>query len=385
MPTEFIPLCEPHLAGNEWPYVKECLDTGWVSSVGSYVNRFEATVAEYVGMQHAVATVNGTAALHIALLVCGVQPGDEVLVSTVTFIASGNAVRYCGAWPVFVDCDSAYWQMDVAKVAEFLETRCDFQHGEVINRSSGRRVSAVMAVDILGHPMDMDALLEVARRFNLKVVEDATESLGARYKGGRVGSRALVSCFSFNGNKVITTGGGGMLLTDDEELARQARHLTTQAKSSREEYIHDQVGYNYRLTNLQAAVGCAQLEQLESFIAKKVAIARSYQEHLALPGLTWQLQAPWASSIYWLFTIVVDEAAFGMSARQLRDRLTALNIQSRCIWEPLHRSAAFPDSEVLGGEVADRLYDTALSLPSSVGLSEPQQARVIDAIIKQCR
>ncbi|CAN5788128.1 LegC family aminotransferase [soil metagenome] len=381
--TEFIPLCEPRIGGNEWPYVKECLDTGWVSSVGEYVNRFERTLAEYVGAPHAVATANGTAALHIALLVCGVQPDDEVLVSSMTFIASGNVVRYCSAWPVFVDCDPDYWQMDPARLAEFLETRCRFESGRVINRASGRRVSAILAVDILGHPVDMHAILEIARRYDLKVVEDATESLGASYKGRRLGTLADAACFSFNGNKVITTGGGGMFVTNDDVLARRARHLTTQAKSSPDEYIHDEVGYNYRLTNLQSAVGCAQLEQLDSFIARKLSIAETYRRHLAIPGISWQLEAPWATGIFWLFTILVDEAVFGSGARQLRDRLATLSIQTRCLWQPLHRSPAFVGAESVGGEVADRLFDTSLSLPSSVGLSQAQQERVIAAIVAQ--
>jgi perosamine synthetase len=228
--AKFIPLCVPHISGNEWEYVKDCLDTGWVSSVGSYVTRFEKMTADYVGTQHAVAAVSGTAALHTALLVAGVKPDDEVIVSNLSFIAPANAIRYCGASPVFVDVDPDYWQMDHRIVAEFLKTKCSVSQGVLVNKETGRRVRAVLPVHILGHPVDIDPILELAREYNLPVIEDATESLGAVYKDRKVGRLGDIACFSFNGNKLITTGGGGMIVTDNDEWAARAKYLTTQAK-----------------------------------------------------------------------------------------------------------------------------------------------------------
>src|SRR5271157_5808253 len=248
----FIPLIVPEISGNVWRYVKECLDTNWVSSVGSYVDRFERMVAQHVRTKHAVATVNGTAALHIALLVAGVQPNDEVVVSTLTFIAPVNAIRYVGAWPVFIDAEPDYWQVDPSGVVDFLEQGCRWHKGALHNRLTGRRVSAVIPVHILGHPVDLDPILEVARKYGLKVIEDATEGLGATYRGRPLGSIGDIGCFSFNGNKIITTGGGGMLATSNEEWAQKAKYLTTQAKDDPTEYVHSEIGYNYRLTNLLA-------------------------------------------------------------------------------------------------------------------------------------
>src|SRR3972149_6950111 len=214
-PDGFIPLSVPQLVGNEWKYVKECLDTNWVSSVGSFVDRFEQTMASYIGCRKAVATVNGTAALHVALQVAGVQADDEVLVSDLTFIAPVNAIRYLGAWPVFIDAAADYWQMDPQKVRDFLDKQCLWKDGQLRNKSTGRRVSAVLPVHILGHPVDMDPIVELARKYQLKIIEDATECLGAKYKGRMVGSHGDISCFSYNGNKIITTGGGGMIVTDN--------------------------------------------------------------------------------------------------------------------------------------------------------------------------
>ena len=254
MPQHFIPLCIPEIRGNEWEYVKECLDTNWVSSVGPYVDRFENMVSNYVGTNYAIATSNGTSALHISLLVAGVEPDDEVLLTSLTFIAPANAIRYANAWPVFIDAEPEHWQMSPQKVIDFLEQECNFQSGEVRNKHTGRRVKAIMPVHILGHPVDMDPILEVARRYHLMVIEDATESLGASYKGRMVGHLGHIACFSFNGNKILTTGGGGMIVTDNEAWANKAKYLTTQAKDNPVEYIHHEIGYNYRLTNIQAAM-----------------------------------------------------------------------------------------------------------------------------------
>lgn len=381
---ERIPLSVPELRGNEWKYVKDCLDTNWVSSVGRYVSDFERRLAETVHTDHAVATVNGTAALHIALLVCGVKPGDEVLTSSLTFIAPANAIRYCGAFPVLVDCEPEHWQMDVELVAGFLRNQCRSQGDEVVNRSTGRRLAAIMPVHILGHPVDMDPLMALAEEFELPVIEDASESLGASYKSHPVGSLGTVACFSFNGNKLITTGGGGMLVSNQPQLAERARYLTTQAKDDPIEYVHGAVGYNYRLTNLLAALGVAQLEQLDNYVARKVQIATTYDAAFAQhPGISPQRTADWAAPSHWLYTVLINAELCNCDRRELMEFLQARGIESRPLWQPLHLSPVHGTRQMLGGGVSDSLNQTALSIPCSVGLTDEQQQRVIDAVLER--
>jgi len=376
-----IPLAEPCLQGNEWRYVKECLDTNWVSSVGPFVDRFEETVAGYIGADYGIATVNGTAALHMALLLAGVERDDEVLLSSLSFIAPANAVRYMGAWPVFIDAEPGYWQMDPQKVVEFLDTECRFSDGVLRNRATGRRVKAILPVHILGHTVDMDPVVAAARNYGLAVIEDATESLGATYKDKQAGTLGDVACFSFNGNKLITTGGGGMIVTDNADWAYRARYLTTQARDDPVEYVHREVGYNYRLTNIQAAVGCAQIEMVDEYVAAKRRIADTYTTELAaVPGIEPMRQAPWAFSAYWLFTVRVDESEYGMDSRALMSKLVESGIQSRPLWQPLHCSPAHSGCRHYGGDMAEELYRDALSIPCSVGLSDHDQQTVIQAI-----
>ena len=378
---QFIPLSVPEIGGNEWQYVKECLDTGWVSSVGSYVEQFERMVAAQAGTRYAVATVNGTSALHISLLVAGVRPNDEVLVSTLTFIAPVNAIRYAGAWPVFVDAEPTYWQMDPDRVLDFIEHECEWINNELINRHTGRRVSAIIPVHILGHPVDIEPILAIARKYDLKIIEDSTEALGSMYRGRSPGSFGDIGCFSFNGNKIITTGGGGMIVTDREDWAKKAKYLTTQAKDDPIEYIHGEVGFNYRLTNVLAAIGCAQMEQLASYVAKKRSIAMRYQERLTgVPGLTPMRNASWAESTYWMYTILVDPIDFGFDCRQLLRILESQKIQTRPLWQPIHLSPAHAAKGAQSLAVAEHLAEHALSLPCSVNLSDHDQDRVIAAI-----
>lgn len=378
-----IPLCVPNLGGREWEYVKECLDTNFISSVGPFVARFEQLLAARIGGEvTAVATVNGTAALHLALLVAGVQPDDEVLVSDLTFIAPVNAIRYAGARPVFMDADPVTWQMSVPGLQAYLEASCELRNGELRSRLTGRRVAAVLPVHILGHPVDMQALRQVTTGYPLAIIEDASESLGAACHGRTTGGWGDVACFSFNGNKIISTGGGGMLVTARPDWAARARHLSTQAKQDPLEYVHDTVGYNYRLTNLLAAVGCAQLEQLEAFVTSKRRIAVGYREGLAgLPGVTLPVEAPWANSSWWLYTILIEAVNGGPDSRALLRTLATQGIQARPLWQPMHLSPAHADC---GPQppcpVADRLYRDALSLPSSTGLSAGDQARVVAAL-----
>ena len=377
----FIPLSAPEVRGNEWKYIKECLDTGWVSSGGAFVDRFERELAEKVGARRAVSAVNGTAALHIALMVGGVAPDDEVLLPALTFIAPANAVRYLGAWPVLIDVESEYWQLDTQKVVDFLDRECSWRDGQLRNNTTGRRVKAILPVHILGHPVDMDPILEVARKYELAVIEDATESLGATYKNRKVGCLGDIGCFSFNGNKIITTGGGGMIVTDNQAWADRAKHLTTQAKLDPVEYVHDELGYNYRLTNILAAMGCAQLENLDSFIAAKRSIASAYQNAFSdVPGITSMREAAWAESIYWMYTVLIDAEAYGSDSRALMRHLERQQIQTRPLWQPLSQSRVFAECQKYRVELTDEIHRKALSLPCSVGLTANDLERVTRAI-----
>jgi len=272
--------------------------------------------------------------------------------------------------------------MDPQKVVDFLEKECQWRNGALHNKTTGRRVRAVLHVHILGHPCDMDPILEVARKYNLVVIEDATESLGAKYKGRMVGHLGDIACFSFNGNKIITTGGGGMIVTDNEAWAHKAKYLTTQAKDDPVEFIHGEIGYNYRLSNIQAAMGVAQLEQLEAYISAKRRVAATYARALAnVPGITLMREAKWAFSIFWVYTVLVDEAQYGMNSRALLREFVARNIQTRPLWQPLHCSPLYASMQATDCSVAERLNREALSLPCSVGLTQADQRCVIDAIV----
>jgi len=383
--TRPIPNAVPYLGGNEWQYLKECLDTNWVSSAGPFVNRFEAEVAAYVGAAHAVATVNGTAALHVALLLAGIGPGDEVLVPALTFIATANAIKYCGGAPVFMDSDPRSWAMDPAKVADFLTRECRVEHGRVVNRATGKTVKAILPVHLYGHPADLDPLLELCERFPLVLVEDAAEALGAKYKGRRVGAHGLLGCLSFNGNKIITAGGGGMILTGNPALAERARHLTTQARDEGFEFVHREVGFNYRLTNIQAAVGLAQLEQLDRFVEAKRATARAYAEALGRLGGAEPLgEAPWAFSTFWMYSVLLDPASYG-DVRRLIAAASAEGIGLRPLWRPLHRQPVFAGSQAYRVEVADGLWARGVLLPCSVGITPEERERVVDFLARQRR
>lgn len=378
---EFIPLCVPEIHGNEWKYIKECLDTNYVSSVGPFVDRFERELAAKVGTRYAVATVNGTAALHIALLVAGVKHDDEVLVSDLTFIAPVNAIRYVGAWPVLIDAEPDYWQMDPEKVIYFLDNHCQWVRGELRNKTTGHRIRAILPVHILGHPVDMDPILEVARKYELMVIEDATESLGAQYKSRPVGHLGDIACFSFNGNKIITTGGGGMIVTDNETWAKKAKYLTTQAKDDPVEFIHKEIGYNYRLSNIQAAMGCAQLELLGDYIEKKRAIASFYISAFRNnKTITFLKNREDSISFYWLFPIHLNNPPH-QTSRDLLAFLETKKIQTRPLWRPMsmldvYRNFAYTDC----GTSSD-LYHRVLLLPSSVGINEMELVQVADSVM----
>jgi perosamine synthetase len=375
-----IALCEPSIGAGEKAHVMACLDSGWVSSAGPYVTRFEETMARRVGRPFAVAVVNGTSALHMALLALGIRPGEEVVCPALTFIAPANAIRYAGAHPVFIDAD-AHGQMDPAALIDFLEKGCRWKKGGLWNKATGRRVAALLPVHLLGHACDLKPILAAARKWALPVIEDASESLGADYAGRSVGAWGDLGCFSFNGNKVITTGAGGLVAGGKKSTTERVRFLTTQAKLAGSEYIHPDVGYNYRMSNLQASLGVAQLERLDGYLAAKRAIARRYDDALAgMPGLARIVAGPRTLSAEWMCTVEVNHRRYGMDARALLKRLAAENVESRPLWQPMTLSPAHKGAFSWGGRNAERLWRTCLSLPSSVGLTAKDQGRVIDLL-----
>jgi len=381
----FIPLSIPHIAGNEWKYLKECLDANFVSSVGPFVERFEQEMARFTGAKFAVACVNGTAALHVALRLGGVQPGDEVIVPTVTFIATVNAVRYVQAEPVFMDCD-AFYNLDPVKTCQFLLEETVFKNGRTYNKQTGRRIAAFLPVHVFGNAAQLDALLPLCQERAIPVVEDAAESLGTVYTGGRfqgrhTGTVGTLGCLSFNGNKIITTGGGGMILTDHPALAAQAKYLTTQAKDDDARFVHHEVGYNYRLTNVQAAMGVAQLEQLPRYLEIKRRNYAEYKRALdAVPGLHVAESPPYAANNHWMYPLQIDGAVFGEDREAVMARLAQERIQTRPLWYLNHRQRPYQNCQHYQIARAVELWNKTLCLPCSTNLSEPDAERVVQAL-----
>ena len=381
--THFITLSTPSIAGREWEYVKQCLDTGWISSAGSFVGRFEDEIAAYVGVQHAIAMSSGTAALHLALVVAGVEPQDEVLLPDLTFVATANAVRYIDAHPVFIDVHPKSWQISPEVLGEFLESKCKVVDGQCVNTLTGRRVRALLPVHLLGHPCDMDRLTEICAGYNLTVIEDNAEGLGSLYKDRATGSFGTLAALSFNGNKIMTCGGGGMVLTDDPELAQQVRHLSTQARVHAAEYSHDAVGYNYRLTNIAAALGVAQLERLPEMLERKREIADRYRRELIKePGLEFFEEWGPVRSNFWLCAVSVVPETYGKSSARVRADLKNLGIEASPLFQPLSLQKPYRDCLRWGGDASVRIYERALCLPSSAHLTAEQQGRVLDALVR---
>ena len=374
LPDGLAALHEPHFSGNEWVYVKECLDTGWVSSVGKFVDRFEHDLAEATGARHAVAVVNGTAALHICLQLAGVEPGDEVLMPALTFVATANAVSHCGAVPNFVDVDEATLGMAASELRDHLNNIADLRDGACFNRQTGRRIRALLPMHTFGHPSDLDALADVAARFCLELIEDAAESLGSYYKGRHTGNVGRLSALSFNGNKIITTGGGGAILTNDADLAKLAKHITTTAKlPHRWLFEHDMVAYNYRLPNINAALGCAQLEQLPGFLESKRQLFQRYRAAFSgIAGAHIVEEPAGCRSNYWLQTLLLDESAAGLRD----DILAATNdagLMTRPAWTPMHNLAPYANCPRAELPVTESLECRIINLPSSPQLvARPQ-------------
>ncbi len=378
--TDFsIPLSVPEIHGNEEAYVLEAIRTGWISSAGPFVDRFEREFAERVGSPYAVAVSSGTAALHLALMVAGVKAGEDVFVPSLTFIATANAVHYVGATPIFTDCDE-YMQMCAHSLRKVIEEHYRWDGRTLINKETHRKASALVPTHLLGHACDMDALLSLAKEYNLTVIEDACEGLGTLYKGRHVGNFSKVACFSFNGNKIISTGGGGMIVSSDKEFIKQCRYLSTQAKDNPIEYEHHHIGYNYRLTNVLAALGCAQLEKLSSYVRRKQEIAKIYEKCLSdIAGIRIMPTPSWSESTYWLYTVLVDKAVFGLSAKEIVYKLMGIGIQSRPLWQPMHQSKAFAACEPgfpAQCPLAEKYHAQALSLPCSVGIKDEDIERV---------
>lgn len=370
-PEAPIPLHEPEFRGAEWSYLKDCLDTGWVSSVGSYVDRIERDLAALCGVGHAVAVVNGTAALHVCLRLADVRAGDEVLVPSLTFVATVNAIAYQGATPHFVDSEDQTLGVDPEALEAYLQSAAELKDGVCRNRQTGAPIRALMAVHIFGYPCRIDELKAVADRWNLVLIEDAAEALGSTWRGRPLGGHGRLAALSFNGNKIVTTGGGGAVLTDDPELARIAKHLTTTAKVPHAwNFVHDAVGWNYRMPNLNAALGCAQLERLPDMTARKRALHARYREAFAdVTGMRLLSDREGAASNAWLNALILDQS--DMAARnRLLQRLNAAGYGARPLWTLIHQLPMFAACPQAPLPVAERLEASVINLPSSAKLAD---------------
>lgn len=363
--ADFIPVYEPVLGGNEKKYVLDCLETGWISSLGKYVPEFEQEFSSFCSRKFGVSVANGTVALQLALMALDIREGDEVIVPDLTFVATANAVSYTGAKPVFVDSEPDTWNMDPSRIEEKIT----------------KKTKAIIPVSLFGHPCDMDPILEIAKDHELFVIEDAAEAHGSEYKGRKSGSFGDVSCFSFYGNKIITTGEGGMCVTDNEKLANEMRFLKDHGMSSEKRYWHSKVGFNFRMTNIQAAIGVAQLEQIGKFIESKRKIARQYNSLLKdVKGISLPPEMPWAKSVYWMYSILVGDD-YGMSRDELAAKLKAAKIDSRPFFYPMHQLPMYKSERQF--PVAERLSAQGLNLPSSPMLSKEDIERICRVIAEK--
>lgn len=366
-----VALHEPRFKGNELSYVKECIDTGWVSSAGAYVDRFEKMLTEFTGAKFAIATANGTAALHMCLLLVGVDRGDEVIIPTLTFIATANAVAYTGATPHFVDCDVQTLGIDPHKLEAHLREVAEVRDAVCVNRTTGAIIRALMPMHTFGHPVNLESIGEICERWHIILVEDAAESLGSYYQGRHTGTFGRVSGLSFNGNKVVTTGGGGAVLTNDPVLARRAKHLTTTARVPHKwSFLHDEIGYNYRLPNLNAALGCAQLEQLPGFLQHKRALAQQYIEAFrTVEGASIVVEPAGCHSNYWLNTVLLHDRNLAIRDTVL-EVLNGAGLMSRPAWTLMHRLPMFERCPSADLSCAQALEDRIINVPSSPFLAE---------------
>jgi pyridoxal phosphate-dependent aminotransferase EpsN len=364
-------LSSPHLSGLEAEYVADAFASTWVTPLGPHVDAFEAEFAATVGAKHALALSSGTAALHLALLLAGVSTGDEVLVSTLTFVASVNPIAYLGAAPVFVDSERVSWNMDPSLLEQALTARA----------RRGQRPKAVVLVHLYGQSADIDAITGICDRFGVPVIEDAAEALGASYRGRAPGTVGASGVFSFNGNKIITTAGGGMLVSSDQGFIAHARKLSTQARDPAPHYEHSEVGYNYRMSNILAAIGRGQLRMLSERVAARRHNFDFYAEALGdIPGIEFMPEAPWGSHTRWLTTLTIEPALFGADREDVRCALDDEGIEARPVWKPMHLQPLYATSPIIGGAVADDLYARGLCLPSGSNLSRTDLERVVDVV-----
>ena len=384
MGKKFIPLSVPNLKGKELEYVTHAVESEWVSTGGPYVNDFEMKVAEYAKCKGAVSCQNGTSGLHIALEVCGITKEDEVIVPTLTFIAAVNPVKYIGAEPIFMDCDDSL-TMDVDKLKDFCEMECSFLDGKLINNSTKKHIKALIVVHVFGNMADMERIIEIANKYNLKVIEDATEAIGTyyiegKYKGKHAGTIGDIGVYSFNGNKIMTTGGGGMIVSNNEELLRKAKHLTTQAKSDELYYTHDEIGYNYRMTNLQAALGLAQLEQLEEFIKVKKSNYDFYKNEIQkISGLRILDFKDSIRPNYWFYALYVEQG-YALNRDQIIKYLASKKIQARPIWGLISDQRPYEGSQTYKIDKAKQYLDKVVNIPCSSNLSREDAAYVIECL-----
>ena len=382
---KMIPLSVPNLKGNELLYVKQAVESEWVSTAGPYVSQFEKNIAEYVKVPSAVACQSGTAGLHISLQICGVRRQDLVIVPTLTFIAAVNPVRYLGADPVFMDCDDSLC-IDPKKLEDFCKNECVVKANTLWHRETGRRIPAMVVVHVFGNMADMEAILRIAGQYNLKVIEDATEAIGTKYKtgpysGSYAGTMGNIGVYSFNGNKIMTTGGGGMIVSRNMDYLKEAKHLTTQAKADEANFIHDEVGYNYRLTNLQAALGIAQLEQLESFNEIKKRNYDLYCKSLPLNvGLSILRFREGVRSNCWFYSLMCEDLSAWKPAEMIQ-KLKQHHIQTRPIWGLIHKQAPYIGSLCYKIEKAEYYWQRVVNLPCSTNLTSEDVERVIETIL----
>jgi perosamine synthetase len=370
-----IPLHEPSFTGKEWDYVKDCLDSGFVSSIGKYVEKFEEKLVQFTGVSYAVATVNGTAALHICLKLIGVEQGDEVLVPALTFVAAANAVSYCGAVPHFIDSEIQSLGVDADKLDDYLKEITLIKTGICHNKQTMRPVKAVIAMHTFGHPVNLDPLLDVCQKYKLELIEDAAESLGSYYKNKHTGNFGKLSALSFNGNKIITTGGGGAILTNDADLAKQAKHISTTAKLPRRwDFVHDRVGYNYRLPNINAALGCAQMEQIDKFMRNKRALAEKYRQAFNnVQGITFFREPAYARSNYWLNVLLLNEENVAVRDAILSETNNQ-GILTRPAWVLMNKLTMFQGCPHMDLSMAESLEQRIINIPSSAYLGEQYDA-----------
>lgn len=364
---DFVPLAVPVFIGNEKKYLNECIDTTFVSSVGKFVDRFEENTAKYTGAKRAVVCVSGTNALHMSLMLAGVERNDEVITQALTFIATCNALSYIGAHPVFIDVDRDTMGLSPVAVREWLVKNSEQKNGECFNKRSGRRVKACVPMHTFGHPVHLDELVEVLKEYNIELVEDAAESIGSLYKGKHTGTFGKVGALSFNGNKTITTGGGGMMLFNDEELGAYAKHITTQAKiPHRWEFRHDHIGYNYRMPNINAALGCAQLEHIEEYVASKRETAKAYEEFFKdIPEIEFFVDTPETRSNYWLNVVILKDKDAQLNFLEYTNDH---GVMTRPIWELMNRLPMFEKCENDGLKNTIWFADRVVNIPSSVRL-----------------